>query len=137
MDLARVQSRRRLNEPLVVALVVVGASAVVALRDPHSPGSYGYCPSIVLFGVACPACGGLRATYDLMHLDFFGAWGVNPGWVVIAPLLVLAWGQWVRRRWTGTEARRAPRGLWWAGAGFLLVYGILRNIPALRDALGP
>ena len=35
--------------------------------DPDKGGAYPLCPSKALFGVDCPACGGLRGTNALLH----------------------------------------------------------------------
>lgn len=128
---------RRLGAPLVTAGVVLAATATVALRDPHAPGSYGLCPSLALLGVACPLCGGLRATHDLAHLDLAGAWAANPLWVALVPLVVLAWAGWTARAARGRAAPRVPAAAGWALAAVVLLFGVLRNVPALAGPLGP
>ena len=52
----------------------VGAVAYVGLADPGS-GVHPYpaCPSRLLLGLDCPACGGLRGTHDLLHGDRMSA----------------------------------------------------------------
>ena len=52
---------------LAPALTIGGlslATLALHLRDPHSSGTWGYCPSALL-GFSCPGCGGLRAVNDL------------------------------------------------------------------------
>lgn len=117
--------------------MTASAAAVVALVDPHRPGQYGVCPSLWLTGWSCPGCGALRATFDMAHLDLAAAWSMNPLWVLAAPLVVLAWLAWVRRAWLGRRARPWPT---WLGVTLLVVFvlfGVLRNVPALAPWLGP
>ncbi len=116
--------------------MAVGALAVV-LHDPHVAGSYGVCPLYAATGLWCPLCGGLRATYDLGHGDVAAAWGMNPLWVVAAPLLVLGWLRWLVAGARGQTVRRLPAGLPWITLGVLVAFGVLRNLPALAPYLAP
>lgn len=123
--------------PIAVAAVVAGATLTLALRSPHATGSYGTCPSVALFGVWCPACGGLRAVHDLAHADLVGAWAHNQLFVAAVPLMVGAWVRWlgVRRGWW----RPGPLPTWipWVALVALVGYGILRNVPALAFLAPP
>lgn len=52
----------------VLALAGFAAfTGYVYLMDPDKGGAYPLCPSRALFGVDCPACGGLRGTNALLH----------------------------------------------------------------------
>ncbi len=125
--------RQRLTTPLVTVGALAAATVALHLRDPHSPGSWGYCPSRVLFGVSCPGCGGLRAVNDLTHGDLLGAASSNLLFVASIPLVVWVLGRWLHGAWTGTPYR--PR---WAQSrafgitSLVLVLGftVLRNTPA-------
>jgi hypothetical protein len=123
--------------PLATALVVAAATAYVALVDPHRPGHYLTCPLLSLTGLACPGCGGLRATHDLAHLDLAGAWAANPLWVVVAPVLVALWAAWLVRSWRGSAGPSVPSRVAWASLAVLVLFGALRNVPALAGWLGP
>ena len=57
-------TRRQRLATLVGGLAVTG---YVFLVDPSKGGAYPRCPSRLLFGIDCPACGGLRGTHDLLH----------------------------------------------------------------------
>ncbi len=143
---------RSLGVPLGWGAVVVSATVVVALVDPHVAGRYPRCPLLVLTGFACPLCGALRATHDLAHLDLAGALAANPWWVVVALGLVAAWGTWTVRTWRAVRAgpgrgRPARPGVRWSprlvglvvavlGAS-AVVFGVARNVPALGGVLGP
>jgi len=130
---------RGVRAPLATAAVVGAALAVLALRDPHVAGSYGECPLVAFTGLWCPLCGGLRATWDLLHGDVAGAWSMNVVVTVALPVLVVAWGWWLAVR---VRARtlpawvRSPR-LPVVALGLLVVFGVLRNLPALAPVLAP
>lgn len=118
--------------PLALAgLAAAAGAALVALRDPHVPGSYGVCPLAALTGLACPACGALRATHDLAHLHLAAAWSQNALWVALVPLLVAGWAVALVRRWRGAPARALPGWLGWAGLAVVVAFGVARNLPAL------
>ncbi|WP_029253328.1 DUF2752 domain-containing protein [Paraoerskovia marina] len=127
-----------LLEPLVVAALVGAATLLVALRDPHVPGSYGVCPSLMIFGLACPGCGGLRATHDLAHLDLVGAWASNPLVVVLLPAVVGLWSLWLAARWSPRRTMpTVPRVVWITVGAIAVIFGVVRNIPGAGDFLGP
>ncbi len=115
---------------LGTGVAVVTATVVVAVRDPHVPGSYGFCPLYLVTGLYCPACGALRATHDLAHLDLAAAWSQNALWVLVAPAVVIGWVVLVVRRVRGLPSRPLPVWLGWAGLALVAIFGILRNVPA-------
>lgn len=150
-----VASRRRTcGLWLLGTAAVAGASAtVLRLRSPEVPGSWGLCPWLLLTGLPCPTCGGLRAAARLTHLDLAGALAMNgyiavsmlaltAAWLVVAVATVRAGGRWFRAApgW-GLNARRLAGGPgsaaafalafgWWAAG--LLAFGALRLIPSLQ-----
>lgn len=127
---------RRVRTPLVVAGAVGLSTLVVALRDPHDSGSYGYCPLYALTGLWCPACGGLRATHDLARGDLAGAWGMNPLWVLAVPFVVGLWALWTARRARG-RTLEVPRALVWTSVVVVAAFGVLRNLPPFAGWLAP
>lgn len=130
--------------PAGVATAVVGATVALALRSPHVSGSWGVCPSLLLTGMWCPACGGLRAVHELTQGDVAGAFAMNPGVVIGLPLAVAVWFWWL----LGTVGRRPTRGplvavgalvstrAGWVFLALAVVFGVLRNVPGL-EALAP
>lgn len=140
---------RALLRPLTVGGLAAAAVLLVASVDPHRPGSYGVCPVYALTGLYCAGCGGLRATHDLAHGDLAGAWGMNPLWVLLVPVLVAAWGIWLARGWRGVPAlspgaqgatgssRTARRAAPWVVLVVVLLYSVVRNVPALAPWLAP
>jgi len=122
--------------PAVTAAVVGLGTLVVALRDPHVSGSYGYCPLYAATGWYCPACGCLRATHDLAHGDLASAWSANPVWVLTVPVLVGLWAWWSVRAARGRRGPSLPAWTAWAFFGVVVAFGVLRNLPGLA-ALAP
>lgn len=126
--------RRRVTAPLLLAGLVLGASVLLHLRDPHRSGSYLFCPWLVLTGTYCPACGGLRAVNDLTHGDVLGAASSNILLVGGIPLAAWAWSRWLLDRWRGVtatpDARRVAQTAIAVGV-LALVFWVARNLPAL------
>lgn len=114
-----------------VAAMAVGAGAV-AYFDPTTAGFFPVCPLYSLTGFACPGCGLTRGFHALFHGDVLTALDFNaliPVWAVIfgyvfVSLVLLAvrgkglpmWPTWPRFLWTFMIV--------------LLVFGVVRNIPA-------
>ena len=129
--------RASLTAPLVTGGVVALATVLLAVRDPHVAGSYGGCPSFLLLGVWCPACGGLRATHDLAQGDLAGAWSMNPLWVLAVPLVIALWVRWLARARAGQSLGSPPAWVAWVFGCVVVAFGILRNVPALAPWLAP
>ncbi len=122
----------RLSRTGRAVAVAGGAAAVggVAVVDPHVPGTYPVCPSLSLFGVFCPLCGGLRATHALATGDLGGAIAMNPAVPLLAAAVLglVAWRAWARRRGRPVAQVLSPRATAWTLAA-LAVFGVLRNVP--------
>ena len=106
------------------------------VRSPHVAGSYGFCPSALL-GMACPGCGGLRGTYELVHGDVAAAWSYNPLVVLGAPLLLALLVRWTRDAAVGRTPWSPPTWVAVSGGVLLIAFWVLRNVPALAPYLGP
>jgi hypothetical protein len=108
----------------------IGVTAYVGLVDPSTGGAYPLCPSRVLFGLDCPACGGLRGTHDLLNGDIVGALDHNLLLPVFLVLFGAALALWLRPL-IGRPARpvRLPRWALVAGVAVAVGFTVLRNLP--------
>jgi hypothetical protein len=115
---------------LATLVGVVAATACVGLVDPARGNAYPLCPSRVLFGLDCPACGGLRGTHALLHGHVLQALDHNlllPGLLAVLGIVLVLWLR--------PLAGLPPAGLTpprWARLGALAVvvsFTILRNLP--------
>lgn len=121
----------RLVAPLSFALIGAVGTVLVFFHDPNQPGSYGICPSIALTGRPCAGCGGLRAVHALTHGDVALALDQNVLVVAAIPVAAIVWLIVLRRAWVGAPARpRLTLGFWLAVLAILLVFTVVRNIPA-------
>ncbi len=127
------RARRRVAWPLVAAASVLGVSVLLHVRDPHTSGSWGYCPWLLLTGTYCPGCGGLRAVNDLTHGDLRAAASSNLLFVASLPVLVTWWSRWTLDRWRGVVRHGSPRlqvRLAWAFLALAVCFAVVRNTPA-------
>lgn len=88
------------------AVLVAGAvgAAYLYCTDPHEPGHVlPQCPFRMLTGLLCPACGGTRMVYDLMHGHFTEAWLDNRALLLASPYALVLLGRWA---WAGLRGRR-------------------------------
>ncbi|MCX4777981.1 DUF2752 domain-containing protein [Streptomyces sp. NBC_01264] len=89
--------RRPAAAPLA-SLAVLGAGAAYLWgTDPHRPGQWlPRCPFNWLTGLDCPACGGTRMAYDILHGDFVAAFHDNAALLLLGlPLALFLYGRWV------------------------------------------
>jgi len=122
-------SRTSLTEPLLMAGVAAASVAVVGLVYPRYPELFPTCPSLTLFGVYCPLCGGTRGAHALTTGRLREAVGYNallPGLIV---LTAWSWVAWVARSLGRDRLPSVPRWLWKSFALVAVVYGVLRNVP--------
>jgi hypothetical protein len=129
--LARPGRLHRLALPLGAGAVAALGTLALHVRDPHTSGSWGYCP-IALLGLSCPLCGSLRAVNDLTHLDLASAASSNLLLVLAAPVVVALWGRRLVACWRGGPALApltAPRFVWIALAVVVLAFTVARNLP--------
>lgn len=91
------------------------------------------CPFRALTGLNCPVCGTTRAAHQLLHGNFLAALQLNALFVLIGVPFFL-WCAWDYSR--AIYAGRSWRGINFSPRmlalifGTLIVFGLLRNIPA-------
>jgi len=115
----------------VLALVV--GLAVFRAFDPAHHGFFPRCAIHTLTGLECPGCGGQRAVHYLLHGEFSAAFRAN----AILLSLLIPMGVWLGLRWAlqRLSGRSLPalflnRTAIWLLLAALLLFGILRNLPA-------
>src|SRR6185503_10244088 len=102
------------------------------LRDPHRPGSWGFCPWLLLTGTQCPGCGGLRAVNDLTRGDIAAAASSNLLVVSAIPVVALLWARWLLDSWRGATRRVSTRrALTWSAVlvAAAIAFAVVRNLP--------
>ena len=122
-------SRTSLTEPLLVAGAAAASVAVVGFVYPRYPELFPACPSLTLFGVYCPLCGGTRGAHALTTGRLRDAVGYNALLPVLIVLTGWSWVAWVDRSLGRDRLPRVPRWLWKTFALVAVVYGVLRNVP--------
>ena len=123
--------RERLTASAVVALAAGGLS-VVYLLDPGASELYPPCPFLALTGFYCPGCGTLRALHQLTIGHPVAALDLNPLMVLLLPFVAYFLASHAMLAVTGWPLRRffVRPELIWALLGVVLVYWLLRNVPA-------
>ena len=121
----------RIRSPIVLGLGVCLTTLALHVRDPHIQGSWGACPTALILGLDCPACGSLRAVHDLTNFDVVSAASSNLLFVLLSPLVVLWWARWVLREWRGVGSHRIsiPKAGWLVFGFVLITFTLVRNLP--------
>ncbi|MFD7165331.1 DUF2752 domain-containing protein [Streptomyces violascens] len=92
--------------PLAVLVAGVAGAWYLWGTDPHEAGHLlPACPFRLVTGLLCPACGGTRMTYDLMHGHLAEAWLDNRALLLAAPFALALWSRWVREGLRGRSWR--------------------------------
>ncbi|MGI5195325.1 DUF2752 domain-containing protein [Streptomyces sp. CA-288835] len=97
--------RHPATAPLAVFVAGVAGAWYLYGTDPHEPGHLlPQCPFRVVTGLLCPACGGTRMVYDLMHGHLSAAWHDNRLLLLASPFALALLGRWAveglrGRRW--------------------------------------
>ncbi len=122
----RAAGRSRLLLGVTGCALGIGYLVVV---DPHDPDAVmPRCPTKIVTGLDCPACGGLRLAHDLLHGHARAAVHDNPFVLLCSPVLMyLGWRQ-LRAASLG-ERTRVPRPLASGLGGGALVWMVVRNLP--------
>jgi hypothetical protein len=124
--------RGRLTEPLVVG--AVGVAGLIAI-DPPAEG-IPWCPSALIFGVACPLCGLTRGVARFVRGDLASSISFHPmAWLVLL-VAALAWVAWFGRR-IGWWTWRSPTVENWTVAGLFFGLVVTWAVRAFLGTLPP
>lgn len=99
--------------PAAVLAAAAAGSAYLYTTNPHEPGHLlPGCPFRLVTGWLCPACGGTRMAYDLMHGRFTEAWLDNRALLLASPFALALLLRWITeglrgRRWHPALSPRA------------------------------
>ena len=109
---------------------LAGACLVVFLFNPEVYHFYPVCIFHQVTGWECPGCGGLRASYQLMHGNFAAAWRFNPLVVLLAPVSAWIIARELIRETTGKvlPGRLTQPLFAWALVPTVILFGVLRNV---------
>lgn len=132
--------KARLYAVLGILAALIGVLALLYRVGPHS----GILPKCLLkswTGYHCPGCGMTRAVDATLHGRIAEAFAYNPVIMTLLPLVMLMIGvelvAWVRGRPPLIRIRVTVK-LAWCILGVVVLFGILRNIPAWPfTLLGP
>lgn len=136
---AAAPAARRLAVPVAVLAGAAAAFGYVGSVDPNHPGHYPVCPFLAVTGWYCPACGGLRSAYAVVHGDFGGALHDNALAVVGYGVCAVLWVLWAAREARGRVGggpRRVRPAVWWALGAVVIAFTVIRNLP-FGTALAP
>jgi Protein of unknown function (DUF2752) len=125
------RSRRKVGVGRLTALAAATvATTYLALVDPSAGGAYPVCPSRLLLGIDCPACGALRGTHDLLHGHLGEALDHNLLLPAILAVLGTAFALWLLPLLGRQErALMVPRWAAVTAAAVAVAFTVLRNLP--------
>jgi Protein of unknown function (DUF2752) len=110
---------------LATGAVALAALTYLGINDPHRPGAlFPLCPFKLVTGWNCPACGGLRMVYDLLHANLSAAVVDNIFLLAGIPAL-LAWFMW--RRYTEKPAMTRAAAV--VVVTVTIAWIVIRNMP--------
>jgi hypothetical protein len=114
-------------------IIILGCAVLVGLLwfNPEQHAIFPVCPLHRFTGWNCPGCGGLRAVHHLLHGRWSTAFHCNPLFVSMLPVaVVLGVRALLQKRAGRFEIRNWARpAVLYAGAGVMILFGILRNLP--------
>ncbi len=118
--------------PAAIGLLAVAGCAYLGVEDPNDPGSVlPRCPTKLITGLDCPACGGLRMVRALTGGQWNAALHANLFLLVLTPFAVAVWLRWFVAGLTGGAYQpRISRRTSYALLAVALVWMVVRNLTA-------
>ena len=115
----------------LVALAAVVLGTVVFYFNPVTSSFYPVCQFHRLTGWNCPSCGTTRGLYALLHGHLLTAMRDNALMMIGLVLLPARAAWWLRKQKSGGQAGAFFPSSWlWPVLAVLLVFSVLRNLPA-------
>ena len=117
--------------PFGPVLLALAGCAYLAGHNPNDPAEpMPVCPTKLLTGLDCPACGSLRMVYALLHGRWSAAVHDNVVMLACAPLIGLLWLRWTLAAVRGRpfQVRIGRRGAV-AVLTLAVVWMVVRNLP--------
>jgi hypothetical protein len=116
---------------VAVGLLAVAGCAYLAVQDPNDPNALlPKCPTKLLTGLDCPACGGLRMVRALITGHWSAAVHANLFLLVLTPVVLVVWARWLVSGLTGgTFQPRLSKHTAYVLLAVALVWMVVRNLP--------
>ena len=117
--------------PVLASIAALAGCAYLATHDPNNPSVLmPQCPTKLLTGLDCPACGGLRMVRSLLTGHFSAAAHDNVVLLALLPFIAYVWIRWTvaglrGRPYSWTISRRGS----YAVLASALVWMLVRNLP--------
>jgi len=87
LDFNKLLENKKLQGTAVITAAVFFVTFLYFI-DPNRYTYYPLCTFKKITGYDCPGCGGIRGTYELLHLHFYNAYVLNPLVYISTPLLL-------------------------------------------------
>ncbi|MFG3281310.1 DUF2752 domain-containing protein [Streptomyces sp. NPDC048111] len=116
--------------PVAAALAALAGLCYLYGHSPYEPAQLlPRCPFHWATGLNCPACGGTRMTYALLHGDARTALRMNPVLCAALPMAAYPYGRWALAGLRGQRYRlRLGRGAIGLILGTALAWTVVRNV---------
>lgn len=117
--------------PAIVGVLAVAGCAYLGVENPNDPNSLlPRCPTKLLTGLDCPACGGLRMVRALTGGQWSAALHANLFLLALTPLALLVWVRWFAAGLTGGSYQpRISKRTALVLLVVALVWMVVRNLP--------
>lgn len=122
---------KAVTAPLGVAAGGLAGLVYVGNVDPNEAGHYPTCPFLMMTGLLCPGCGGLRMTHAIANGRLGEAAQRNLLLFAMIPVVGYLWGLWLvsAARGAPIRTRLSNRWLIFGFAGLIAVFWVVRNLP--------
>ncbi len=114
----------------LASLILLAESRFLYYHNPKES-TWLICVIHELTGYYCPGCGSGRASYSILHGQFYEAFRYNPLLCILLPWIGLYTGicliQWLLKG-KETISRKIPIEATYVLLGIVILYGIVRNI---------